>query len=250
MRIVTRLSIIAVALFALAVGAGRVEAGTGGDDTDLVAAGNQLFLTGCASCHGVDGVGTQQGPPLIGVGAASADFQLRTGRMPAADVDGQPQAKDVAYGEEEIQALVAYVADLGDGPPIPDVDVSAGDLAEGGELYRANCAACHNAAGIGGALSYGSEAPGVLGTEPVQIAEAMRVGPGQMPVFGSDTFDEADVNSIVRHIRETLADDGAPGGFTLGSAGPVTEGFVAILIGLAGIVLSTRWITGRMPGRE
>ena len=36
---------------------------------------------------------------------------------------------------------VAYVASLGDGPPVPDVDPDRGDIALGSELFLANCAA-------------------------------------------------------------------------------------------------------------
>jgi len=50
---------------------------------DLVQRGRELFLDGCASCHGMDARGIPQtAPDLHGAGAASADFYLRTGRMP------------------------------------------------------------------------------------------------------------------------------------------------------------------------
>lgn len=214
------------------------------DDPVLVAEGRDLFVVGCSSCHGVEGEGTDNGPRIVDAGEAAADFQLRTGRMPAADVEGQQPTKPVAYSDDEIRALVAYVGSLGDGPLIPDVDASRGDLARGGELYRANCAACHNAAGIGGALSYGSEAPSVLHVHPTQVGEAMRTGPGQMPTFGPDTFTPQDLDDIARHIEE-LSDPSHRGGLSLGGAGPVTEGFVAVLFALGGIVLALRWITAR-----
>ena len=249
MKSAARVAIAALALIAFGFGSGRVEAGTQADDPQLVADGEELFRNSCVSCHGGDGVGTDRAPPLVGVGAAAADFQLRTGRMPATGTDGQPPGKPEAYDDDEIEALVAYVASLGEGPPIPAVDLDRADLSEGGELFRANCAACHNAAGIGGALSYGARAPSVLEAEPVQIAEAVRTGPNQMPVFGPDTFTDEQVDSIALYIRETLVDGPTPGGLTLGSAGPVTEGFIAIAIGLAGLVLTTRWITGRRNDR-
>lgn len=250
MSLPARIALIAVALAAFVFGAGRVEAGTEAPDPGLIARGDELYRTACVSCHGDGGAGTERAPSLIGVGAGAADFQLRTGRMPAADTDGQPPGKPVAFGDDEIEALVAYVASLGDGPPIPEVDLTAGDLSEGGELFRANCAACHNAAGIGGALSYGARAPNLLDTEPVQIAEAIRTGPNQMPAFGPETFTDEQVDAITRHIRVTLADGETPGGFTLGRAGPVTEGFVAIFFGLTSLVLCTRWITSRRADRE
>jgi ubiquinol-cytochrome c reductase cytochrome c subunit len=129
-------------------------------DAALIAQGRQLFLTGCVSCHGANAAGTDLGPNLIGVGAASADFQLSTGRMPAANgKNRQAVRKPPAYSPDEISALVAYVASLSPGPPIPTVDTTGADLAAGGMVYRAQCASCHNSAGIGGALSYGRHAP-------------------------------------------------------------------------------------------
>jgi ubiquinol-cytochrome c reductase cytochrome c subunit len=211
-------------------------------DPALVAAGEELYLTSCVSCHGVDGKGTDNGPSLEASGAAAADFMLRTGRMPLAAPAVQAPQKPVAYDDLQIRQLVAYVASLGTGPAIPSVDPSAGDLAEGSDLYLSNCAACHNSSGIGGALSYGNHAPSLLSVEPTQIAEAMRIGPGQMPVFGPDTISDEQVDSIVRYVQY-LQEPEHPGGLRLGGAGPVPEGFVAWLVGLGVLLLFARWIT-------
>ncbi len=51
---------------------------------DAVAQGKDLFIANCATCHGVAAQGTKSGPSLVGVGAASVDFQVGTGRMPLA----------------------------------------------------------------------------------------------------------------------------------------------------------------------
>lgn len=211
-------------------------------DPATVAAGEQLYLTACVSCHGVGGQGTADYPSLVGVGAASADFYLRTGRMPLAAPAPQAPSKPPAYTDEQIIQLVAYVASLGDGPPIPDVRPERGDLAEGARLYLSNCAACHNATGIGGALSYGNHAPPLLDVAPTQIAEAPRIGPGQMPVFGPDTLSGEQLDSIVRYVLY-LQDPEHPGGLRIGSVGPVPEGLVAWLVGLGGLVVVIRWIT-------
>ena len=197
----------------------------------LVDRGEQLYLVSCSSCHGVDGRGTSQGPGLRGVGAAAADFQLTTGRMPLADPNGQPVRKPPAFRPGQIDALVAYVASLGPGPPIPDVDVRAGDLSAGGTLFRANCAACHSATGAGGALSAGLVAPSLHAATPTQVGEAMRTGPGQMPVFGPATFTAKQVDSIARYVGYLQHPDD-PGGFALGGIGPITEGMVALLVGI------------------
>lgn len=211
---------------------------------DYAAIGEQYFDTGCVSCHGQGGVGTADGPSLIGVGAAAADFMLQTGRMPLADPQGQSPSKPPAYSPQEIQALVAYVASLGEGTPIPRVDVDAADLVEGGELFRANCAACHGAAAVGGALSHGSYAPSLHSVGEVQIAEAVRVGPGQMPVFDEDTFTDEQLNSIVAYVTY-LQDPADPGGFSLGRIGPVAEGYLIWVVGISVVLVFVRWITRR-----
>ncbi len=172
---------------------------------------------------------------------------LRTGRMPLANPTGQAPIKPVAYTDDEIEALVAYVGGLGDGPPIPDVDPARGDQALGGELFRANCAACHNSAGTGGVLSNGDYAPSLLEVAPTQVAEAMRIGPGQMPVFDEDTFDQEDLDAIVAYV-EYLQHPDSPGGLRIGGVGPVAEGFVAVLFGLGLLALLCVWVTRSARG--
>jgi quinol---cytochrome-c reductase cytochrome c subunit len=197
----------------------------------LVDRGERLFLTSCSSCHGAAGRGTAQGRSLVNAGAAAASFQLTTGRMPLTDPGAQPVRKPPAFRPAEIDALVAYVASLGHGPAIPRVDIHTGDLSQGGTLFRSNCAACHSSTGVGGALSYGDDAPSLKEATPQQIGEAMRSGPGQMPVFGPDTFSAHQLNSIARYVTY-LQEPDDPGGFSLGRIGPITEGMVALLIGI------------------
>ncbi len=209
--------------------------------------GRQLFVTGCSSCHGLDGRGTDRGPTLERSGAAAAYYYLSTGRMPLAD-DSQPTRKEPTYTPEEIELLTEYVASIGEGPPVPEVDPAHGDLAHGGVLYRANCAACHAAAGIGGALSYGGSAPSVHSAEPRQIAAAIRVGPGNMPVYPPEVFDDEEVDSLVRYVRY-LRKAPNPGGARLGGAGPIPEGFVGWLFGIGALLAVTVWIGTGRPGK-
>ena len=116
--------------------------------------GKKLFLSNCASCHGVNGVGTKVAPTLIGVGAAAAEFQVDSGRMPGQASGPQLQVKKKQFTDEQIDALVAYATTLGNGPDVPTEEMIAanGDATRGGELFRINCAMCHNAVGAGGAL--------------------------------------------------------------------------------------------------
>lgn len=209
-----------------------------------VAAGRALYVTGCSSCHGLDARGTAQGPDLSGSGAAAADFYLSTGRMPLADPDDQPERKRPAYSQPQIDQLVAYVASLGDGTPIPKVNAGDGDLSEGNTLYTENCAACHSSAGAGGALGVSINAPPVWRATDLQVAEAMRIGPGAMPVFGPDTLDDAEVASIVRYVSYLKEPDDR-GGHPLGHIGPVPEGFVAWIVGLGSMLAVAYWIGTR-----
>ncbi len=234
-------SVVVGAQLRLDAGAGaRAGAAQTGD-------GEQLYLTGCVSCHGGDGIGVEgNGPALVGVGAASVDFYVTTGRMPAVEgVDEQPQRKKPVYDRDETDALIAYITSLGgDGAPIPDVDIDSADLARGGELFRANCASCHNASGIGGALSYGADAPSLDEATPVQVVAAMRIGPGQMPVFGDEAFSAEQADAIAAYVIY-LQNPEDPGGLSLGRVGPVSEGFVALLFGLGGLVAVSVWVVGR-----
>jgi ubiquinol-cytochrome c reductase cytochrome c subunit len=211
------------------------------DDPEVIRRGEDLFQVRCVSCHDSDGSGIEGvAPDIRRAGAAGAHYWITSGRMPAEeDEPTQSERKQTPFTTDEITALVAYVASLDDGPPIPRVNPDDGDLARGGELYRLNCAACHQAALSGGALSYGRNAPTLEGVTAVQMAEALRLGPGEMPVF--DYFTEDEVNSLIRYILD-LQEGDSPGGFSLGRIGPIPEGFVAIVVGLGALILLAMWI--------
>ena len=208
--------------------------------------GQTLYQQSCASCHGQQGQGTQRGPTLVGVGAASADFYLSTGRMPITDDQRNPGRAKPAFGRADIDALVAYVASLGGGPPVPAVDPAAGRLADGERLYQENCAACHSATGTGGALTSGQVAPSVDQATPVQVAEAIRVGPGAMPRFDPEALNGPQVDSITAYVGR-LQRGGDRGGWDLGRIGPVTEGLVAWVVGLGLIVMVVRRLGKEVP---
>jgi ubiquinol-cytochrome c reductase cytochrome c subunit len=198
-----------------------------------------LYAESCASCHGPDGRGTDYGPSLEQAGAAAADFYLRTGRMPLPDPDSQTVRKPPAFSEAEIALLVDYVATLGEGPAIPSLDPAAGDLSEGQEVYTENCAACHGAAGNGGAAGAGALAPSLHAAAPLDVTEATLIGPGEMPKFA---FDERQRNSIVAYV-EFLQTADPPGGADIGGVGPVPEGFVAWVVGI-GILTTACYFIG------
>ncbi|MGP9539694.1 cytochrome bc1 complex diheme cytochrome c subunit [Brachybacterium sp. AOP43-C2-M15] len=217
------------------------------DDVD---AGQALFLANCASCHGRSAEGLQDadggtiGPSLIGVGAAAVDFQVGSGRMPMQSSGAQAARKPPQMNEEQTRQLAAYVASLGPGPAVPDeewLDTSQGDATNGGEIFRINCAMCHNAAGAGGALTRGKYAPPVVGLDPKHVYEAMDTGPQNMPVFSETNLSPEDKRDVITYL-ETLDHNGTPGGISLGSLGPVTEGLYAWTIILSLLLGTAVWL--------
>lgn len=207
--------------------------------------GRQLFLKGCSSCHGLNAEGGAIAPSLIGVGAASVDFQVGTGRMPMADMSTQAMRKKPVYDEKEVAALAEYVASLAPGPAIPTDDLlnyeRDGSTAEGGELFRTNCAMCHNFAAQGGALTQGKYAPTLMGVEPKHIYEALITGPQSMPVFSDKTLTPAEKLSIIKWIKAAEAEP-ALGGASLGRVGPVTEGLLIWTLGIGLLIGVAVWL--------
>jgi ubiquinol-cytochrome c reductase cytochrome c subunit len=242
--IVLLLTLVALALLWAAF-APKSSAAQAQDPNVAVQEGRALFLTGCSSCHGLDAQGGNQAPSLIGVGPAAVDFQVGTGRMPLAAPGAQAERRNPLYNETQIQQLAAYIGSLAPGPPIPTVNLDDGDLAFGGELFRTNCAQCHQAVGQGGALTNGKHAPSLMEATPTQVAEAMRTGPESMPVFSSGQLDDHAVNSIAKYIQ-FLQKPNDPGGNPIGHYGPVPEGLVAWLVGIGGLVAATLWIGSRI----
>ncbi|HSX99557.1 MAG TPA: c-type cytochrome [Streptomyces sp.] len=211
--------------------------------------GKKLYAVGCASCHGTGGQGSTDGPPLVGVGAAAVDFQVGTGRMPAQQPGAQVPKKPVVYSQAEIDQLAAYIASLGAGPEIPSenaYDPEGADIAEGGELFRTNCAQCHNFTGKGGALSEGKYAPDLEGVDPKHIYEAMQTGPQNMPSFPDTTLSEENKKDIIAYLDAVNSDDTVePGGLSLGGLGPVSEGLFGWVFGLGALIAVAVWVAAR-----
>ena len=218
---------------------------TAEERTAAIEEGREIFLRGCSSCHGLNAEGGSIAPSLIGVGAASVDFQVATGRMPMADMSQQAMRKAPVYNDEEVAALAAYVSSLAPGPEIPSEDMlnyeRDGEVAEGGELFRTNCAMCHNFAGQGGALTQGKYAPTVMGVEPVHIYEAMITGPQSMPVFSDKTLTPKEKLSIIKWIKAAEAEPQL-GGASLGRVGPVTEGLLVWTLGIGLLIGVAVWL--------
>ena len=232
-------------LYAVATTVNQAKATTNFTAND-VEEGGKLFESNCATCHGMGASGSQSGPSLVGVGAAAVDFQVGTGRMPMQMNGPQAYKKPAQFNEEQTRQLAAYVASLGPGPAIPEAGVldDKGDSAKGGELFRTNCAMCHNAAAAGGALTRGKFAPALANVSGQHIYEAMVTGPQNMPVFNDANISPEGKRDIITFLKQIEA-NGSPGGADLGALGPVSEGLFVWIAGLGVIIAFTIWLTSR-----
>jgi len=259
---VSRRLAIGVALAALALAAVAVAQPPGGvvrpeNETSLrpLELGAQLFAANCASCHGPRGQGVYPppfqhgasgikgaGPSLLGVGALAADFYLRTGYMPLGDPTHQPETNRRLWSARERRALVAFVASLSKGPPVPHPDPAAGRLDEGLQLFTERCAGCHQVAGEGGVVT-GAHVPPIQHVPPQEIAEAVRTGPFVMPAFSQQDISDSQLDSIIAYVRSAGQHD--RGGWGIGHIGPIPEGmvtwFIAVVVLIAVcVILGTR----------
>ncbi|MFD3589106.1 c-type cytochrome [Streptomyces sp. NPDC058683] len=252
------LAAVVVLLFALAATGGLYAAfapagQAQADETSqslTIEEGKKLYSVGCASCHGTGGQGSSDGPSLVGVGAAAVDFQVGTGRMPAATSQGpQVVAKKNIYTQAQIDQLAAYIASLGAGPEVPTKEQygpGGADIAAGGELFRTNCAQCHNFVGAGGALTKGKFAPSLEGVAPKHMYEAMQTGPQNMPSFPDTTLSEKNKKDIIAYLDAVNSPKTVnPGGLDLGGLGPVSEGLFAWIFGLGALIAVAVWVAAR-----
>ncbi|WP_309229596.1 MULTISPECIES: cytochrome c [unclassified Blastococcus] len=213
-----------------------------GTESAAEAAGRELYDRSCISCHGANLEGVpNRGPSLIGVGEASVYFQVHTGRMPLVRQEADAADKPAVFSDEEIDQLMAYVQANGGGPTLPSGDLRDGDVAEGGELFRLNCASCHNFVGEGGALSSGKAAPSLTDSNDLEIYTAMLTGPENMPVFGDNQLTPEEKRAIVNYVQ-TIGEQADPGGAGIGRVGPVAEGLVIWVVGIGVLMFGIFWM--------
>ena len=233
-------------LYAVATTVNEAKASTAEFTASDTQEGQKLFEANCATCHGMGASGSQAGPSLVGVGAAAVDFQVGTGRMPMQMNGPQAYKKPAQFNDTQTHQLAAYVASLGAGPAVPADEYldEKGDAAKGGELFRTNCAMCHNAAAAGGALTRGKFAPALADVTGKHIYEAMATGPQNMPVFNDSNITPEGKRDIITFLKQIEA-NGSPGGADLGALGPVSEGLFVWIAGLGVIIAFTIWLTSR-----
>lgn len=208
--------------------------------------GKKLFQANCATCHGLNLEGTADGPSLYGVGELAVEFQMSTGRMPLQMQGPQAPQKPAQFTEDQILAIAKWVQSTSPGPEFPAEETldGKGDVANGAELFRVNCAMCHNVAAAGGALTEGKYAPALTSTSALHMYAAMVTGPQNMPVFNNMTLttdEKRDIISALLYLQE----NDSPGGWSLGSLGPVSEGLFIWIFGIGGLIGLTVWITAK-----
>ncbi|MBY4129833.1 c-type cytochrome [Rhodococcus fascians] len=223
------------------------------DSAALIREGKQLYDTSCVTCHGANLQGVQdRGPSLIGVGEAAVYFQVSSGRMPAVRNEAQALRKPPKFDDKQVDALGAYIQANGGGPTVilddngevAQESLVGDDVARGSELFRLNCASCHNFTGQGGALSSGKFAPDLGPANEQQIYTAMVTGPQNMPKFSDRQLtieEKSDIIAYVKSAQETKA----AGGWGLAGFGPGTEAIALWVVGIAAVVGATLWIGAR-----
>ena len=232
------------------------------DDQALIQEGNDIYDVACITCHGANLQGVEdRGPSLIGVGAGSVYFQVHSGRMPMMSNDAQAERKTPRYTEQQTLALAAYVAANGGGPDIVynedgsiameelrganyNGQIQPEDVARGGELFRMNCASCHNFTGQGGSLSSGKYAPPLAPANEQEIYQAMLTGPQNMPKFSYRQLSADEKKDLIAYIK-SASETPSPAGWDLGGLGPVAEGLAMWIIGITALCAAAMWMGSR-----
>jgi ubiquinol-cytochrome c reductase cytochrome c subunit len=229
------------ALYTTVVPGAQAADDTAPTQSSAEAAGQEIYNRTCITCHGENLQGVdQRGPSLIGVGEAAVFFQVHTGRMPLTRQGAQATEKPPVFTDKQINDLMAFVQAHGGGPMVPTGDLRDGDLAEGGELFRLNCASCHNFVGEGGALSSGKSAPSLQNADDLTIYAAMLSGPENMPVFGDNQLTPTQKRAIINYVQ-TIKATANPGGAGIGRIGPVSEGLVIWVVGIGIMMFAVFW---------
>lgn len=219
----------------------------------LLRTGQELYETACITCHGANLQGVEgRGPSLVGVGDAAVYFQVSSGRMPMMRNEAQATRKAPFFDAAQTDALGAYVQSYGGGPLVPrdangqvaEKSLIGSDVARGGDLFRLNCASCHNFTGRGGALSSGKWAPVLDPATPAQIYTAMLTGPQNMPKFSDRQLSPEEKRDIVAYVK-MASDTPNPGGYGLGGFGPASEGMVIFIVGMVAAIGAAMWIGAR-----
>lgn len=233
------------------------------DAASMVNQGKDIYEVACITCHGANLQGVQdRGPSLVGVGEGAVYFQVHSGRMPMKRNEAQASRKDARFNEQQTLALAAYVNANGGGPGIvkdsdgniamdslrgshnDNGEIDPQDVSRGSDLFRLNCASCHNFTGRGGALSGGKYAPTLDNANEQEIYQAMLTGPQNMPKFSDRQLSADEKKDIIAYIK-SAKETPSQGGYGLGGIGPVTEGMLMWIVGIVVLIGAAMWIGTR-----
>ncbi len=167
--------------------------------------------------------------------------------MPLHDSGQRIGRRAPLYPASVVNALVQYVPQLAHSHGVPLPKLQHGNVVEGLELYTLNCATCHAWSGSGSIIANG-KVPSLLVDTPEQIASAIRIGPGEMPAFGTPSLDNKQLSDVVAWAKQLRHKNDA-GGWDLFHRGPTTEGAAALVVGLGAMLLLIGWIGTRARSR-
>ncbi len=127
-----------------------------------------------------------------------------------------------ALAKPDISKAAASAGAAATPPPAPATGPYAFDAARGAQLYATNCAACHQATGLGlpGAFPPLKDNAAVLSSDPAKQLGVILHGlhdevlngvsyPSAMPPF-ADALNDADIADIANHERSSWGNQGKP----------------------------------------
>ena len=214
-------------------------------------AGRELYLTGCSSCHGLDGAGRRRPRRRRRGARRSSDAgeagarttMLTTGRMPLADPADNPAARSPAYDRREIAALVAYVASARRRPADPRRRPRRRRPRRGRRAVPGELPGRATARPAPAARSATAGPPRRCARRrPTQVGAAMRTGPGPDAGVRPETLRPTSRSTSIARYVEYLERPRRPGRPRPRPLGPIPEGFVAWVLGI-GLAAG-----GRAPG--
>ncbi|WP_375492473.1 c-type cytochrome [uncultured Jatrophihabitans sp.] len=235
-------------IYAALAGSSDADASSAAANAESIAAGRNIYQVSCITCHGANLQGVNgQGPALIGVGSAAVYFQVSTGRMPAVLQGAYEPRKEAKFDTKQTDQLGAYIQSIGGGPAVPGGKLRGNDksIADGGAMFRLNCASCHGTTFKGAPLSAGKVAPSLNDATDKQIYAAMLSGPESMPVFSNNQITPTEKRAIIAYIQ-TIKASKDPGGSGIDRIGPVSEAIVIWAVGVGALMIAILWIGARV----
>jgi ubiquinol-cytochrome c reductase cytochrome c subunit len=194
--------------------------------------GPAIFAQKCSMCHGDHGQGIAAVDSIAGPSLQAEHDLGKVMRAVEAGPSHMPAFSRILT-VPQIRSVASYVTSQ-----LAIIPLAGGDLSEGGNIFRADCATCHRTAVRGGVLAFaGRNVPALTDKSAALIAGAIRWGPGTMPSFPASVMSDQQLDSVVQYVR-FVQHPPDPGGNPLRYYGPVSEGFmgaaiVLLLIGFA-----------------